>query len=380
LITQLKVWNYKNYTTGAFAFPDRLNFIVGRNGIGKTNLLDAIYYLCMARSHSTPQDRDTVRFEAEFFRIEATSTIGNVSHDLVIKVQPGSVKEILVDGTATSRLSDYVGFLPVVMLAPDDIVLIQGGSAARRRFMDLVICQLDKQYLEHLQHYQRLLAQRNALLRSEGHRADRKLLHTYSTAMAPDAAYIYAGRRQFMDDVMPEVLSCYTSLSASDETPGLQYTSHLSHQTLEKLAEASLETDMAACRTTQGSHKDDLVITLDGKAARKFGSQGQMKSLLIAMHIAQTHVLLKRTGRKPILLLDDIFDRLDDHRSAQLITILSDTPAAQVFISDASPPQMRELIRLSHTKASILELKGDVVAGQADSESRTLHEYESEEE
>jgi DNA replication and repair protein RecF len=198
--------------------------------------------------------------------------------------------------------------------------------------------------------------------------------------MAPNASYIHEARKQFMTEIMPDLHECYTTLSASDEVPDLHYRSQLDDQTPETLAQLSIESDVSVGRTTKGIHKDDIEILLDGKPARKFGSQGQVKSLLIAMHIAQTHLLLNRTGRKPILLLDDIFDRLDDYRANKLVRILTQTPAAQVFITDASPAQMRELIRLSTTDAGILELKSETPEDTTESESRNLPDYASEEE
>jgi len=380
LITSLTLHHYKNYASGNFLFPERLNFIVGQNGVGKTNLLDAIYYVCMARSHGTPKDKDTMQFGESFFRLEALARNATGEHNVVVKVQPGKVKEILLDGNPTGKLSDYVGFLPVVMLAPEDVVLVQGGSASRRRFLDMIACQIDKTYLEHLQRYQKLLSQRNALLRRDGFRADRTLLQTYAVAMSASAGYICEWRRKLVSEILPEVVGTYHRISATPETPGLSYASQLLTSTFEELSAMSLEVDLGQGYTTRGVHKDDMEIRLDGRPAKKFGSQGQVKSLLIALHIAQTTMLLSHTGRKPLLLLDDIFDRLDDYRSQRLIELLAQLPAAQVFISDASPAQIRDLIALSGTEAKILELTHETQNQGSTEENRKLPDYDSEEE
>ncbi len=380
LVSALKLYHYKSYAEGAFAFFGDLNFVVGRNGIGKTNLLDAIYYLCMARSHSTPQDRDTVQFGKSFFRIEAEIIVSGEAHAVCVKVKPGAVKEITVDGKQADKLSAYVGFLPVVMLAPEDVVLIRGGSAGRRRFLDLFVSQADKTYLEHLQRYQRLLAQRNALLRNEGFRSDRTLLMMYSESMQESAAYLRRVRAQFIDGLLPEVMSIYAMLSSAAECPALEYHSHLTDHTLVDLASESIEADIKAGYTTKGIHKDDLEILLDGKPAKRFGSEGQVKSLLIALHLGQTHVLRQHTGKSPILLLDDIFDRLDEYRARGLIEVLSQLSSGQVFISDASPNQMRRLIALSGLDARILELPLDNVLSPVRDENDNLQDNDDEEE
>ncbi len=384
MIIELSLYHYKNYSSETVRFTPGLNFLVGQNGMGKTNLLDAIYYLCMAKSHSTPMDRDTVQFNHPFLRLEARVSRDGTEHTLCVKVKPGEIKEIEVDGKTTSRLSDFIGFLPVIMLSPEDIVLIQGGSIARRRFMDVVLCQSDREYLEQLQRYNKLLAQRNALLKSEGYRSDRSLLLTYSKSMTEAAKIIHERRGLLAQALLPDVQLHYAKLSDARESPGLEYMSHLHDQTLETLALESIEADLQHGRTTKGIHRDDLDILLDTRVVKRFGSQGQIKSLLIALHLAQTDYLKQRVGVMPVLLLDDIFDRLDDGRARRLIGLLTNGSLHQVFISDASPARVSRLLSQAQCGAHVMEIDFGTVhkiteigSGQ---DIGNLHLYDDEEE
>lgn len=380
MLKSISLTHFKNYTGQTVVFSDGLNFVVGQNGMGKTNLLDAVYYLCMAKSHSTPHDRDTVQFEAPFFRIEAEAHMPDNDHRICVKVKPGAIKDIAVDGKSIGRLSAYIGMLPVIMLAPEDIALIEGGSVTRRRFMDVALCQADRAYLDHLQRYNKLLAQRNALLRSDGLRADRTLLMTYTEAMTEPAAEICRQRASLTGQLLPMVMQYYAQLSDTRETPGMQYTSHCEAHSLHDLAIAGMEADLQIGRTTKGVHRDDLDLLLDGYAVRKFGSQGQIKSLLIAMHLAQAAFLKDKTGMTPVLLLDDIFDRLDEDRTQRLIMLLAAEPFGQILISDASPRRVQHLIALSACPARVLEIRQGEVTGVHDhSGSSNLHDHDAEE-
>lgn len=311
--------------------------------MGKTNLLDAIYYACMAKSHNTSSDRDVVNFGKEFFRLEAQVESTKRQHHVVIKVKPGWIKEISVDGKAVDRLSGYVGFIPVIMLTPEDIILIQGGSIARRRFMDFALCQADRRYMEALQRYNRLLVQRNALLKQDGRLSDKDLLMTYTRSMSDPAKYVHESRDAFCNVLLPEVTKYYDLLSDSLETPQIKYQSHLFTRDMTVLAESGMEEDLQNGRTTKGIHRDDLDILLDTRLVKKYGSQGQIKSVLIALHLAQAEFLKHKTGNMPCLLLDDIFDKLDEDRSQRLIGMLTSDVAQQVFVTDASQARVERV-------------------------------------
>ena len=383
MITALSLQHYKNYTSEKISFHEGIHFFVGQNGMGKTNLLDAIYYICMAKSHNSTSDRDIVGFGQEFFRLEAKTRTGTHEHLVAVKVKPGEVKEIVVDGKPKDRLSGYVGFIPVIMLAPEDIVLIQGGSVARRRFMDIVMCQADRRYLEGLQRYNRLLAQRNALLKQHGRLADTTLLMTYSRSMSDAAAYIHQGRDALTRALLPDIMTHYDILSGSEEAPSLRYQSHMFTRDLEALAESSIEADMQNGRTTKGVHRDDIEILLDERPVKKYGSQGQIKSLLIALHLAQAAYLKRTTGTMPCLLLDDIFDKLDEDRSLRLIGLLDPEVATQVFITDASQMRVRRLISNADRPVFMYNVRHGHVRKVAfrvnDEENGNLQTYDEEE-
>jgi DNA replication and repair protein RecF len=294
-----------------------------------------------------------------------------------VKVKPGEVKEISVDGKVVERLSDFVGLVPVVMLAPEDIVLIQGGSMARRRFLDIVLCQADRRYLEALQRYNRILAQRNALLKTRGRLADKELLLTYSKSMRDAAGYICETRNSLCSALLPGVIKYYARLSDSREQPYLVFQSHLHLTDLESVALASLEEDLQLGRTSKGVHRDDLDLLLDDRMVKKYGSQGQVKSLLIALHLAQAEYLKDVTGKTPVLLLDDIFDKLDEQRSQKLVDLMSLGIAEQVFITDASESRVERLIKDTDLPSYVFAIDEGSVC-RVSLESGNLHADEEE--
>lgn len=232
--------------------------------------------------------------------------------------------------------------------------------------MDVVLCQANREYLDHLQRYNRLLSQRNALLRSDGFHADRILLRTYSRSMKDSAHFIFTERSRLSQKLLPAVMEYYAILSSAKEKPSLQYLSQISEYDFEKIAEASIESDIQNGRTTKGVHKDDLDILLDERQVKRFGSQGQIKSLLIAMHLAQLSFLRKELDSTPVLLLDDIFDRLDEQRAHQLISILTSDHVDQVFISDASPRRVHELMSAGIADAQIVYVQDGTVLSVSD--------------
>jgi DNA replication and repair protein RecF len=348
--------------------------------MGKTNLLDAIYYTCMAKSHNTSSDRDVPQFEQEFFRLEAKLSDTDI-RNVVIKVRPGEVKEISVDGKPVERLSDFVGAVPVVMLAPEDIVLVQGGSIARRRYMDIVLCQAHRSYMEALQRYNRLLTQRNAVFKKEGRLTDQKLLMTYTKSMIEPSLFIHEMRSKLCHALQPAVAKFYGMLSNAQETPNLYYRSHLSADNLETLAISSVGEDLHHGRTTKGIHRDDIDILLDDRMVKKYGSQGQIKSLLIALHLAQAEFLKETKGMPPLLLLDDIFDKLDEERSQRLVDMLTPDVAQQVFITDASQSRVARLIAATEQTVHIYSVDEGVVTKEtvgANVDNSNLHTDEEE--
>ncbi len=345
-LSQLKLTNFKSYELQAFDFSPRLNCLTGLNGVGKTNVLDAIHFLCLCKSHAGLNDKHLVRHEAAFFRLEGRFELGDSSTKIVAKYQSGQRKEIERNGTPYERLIDYIGQYPVVMIAPDDVSLVQEGSEDRRRFLDATLSQISPDYLQNLLIYNALLKQRNALLKqfAEQRRFDEVLLESLDRQMPSPAMAIYTQRQQFIASFQPLFLEYYAMISGSREQVKVRYDSDLSKGSFETLLQEALEKDRYLQRSTVGPHKDDLALFMDDQQVKKFASQGQLKSFLLAMRLAQYEVLRQEKGLSPVLLLDDIFDKLDVQRVRQLIALLINQNFGQIFITDTQRDRIEAVI------------------------------------
>jgi DNA replication and repair protein RecF len=342
----LTITQFKNYESGKFSFSERLNFIEGLNGMGQTNLLDAIYYCCMTKSYFHGRDILNVKKGESFFRLEATVLKNNELHRVIMKVIPGNVKQITLDATDYDSISQHIGFLPVIMLAPKDVDLVMGLSRERRRLIDSTISQIDRDYLENLMTYNRLLGQRNSLLKqSKGLKPDSHLLDTFTQKMAPLARMISDNRARMIDEMQESVKTAYHQISGGLEIPEIRYSSELQTDDFVSICRRNESRDFLLCRTCGGVHRDDLIFSLDGLEMRKFASQGQIKSFLVALNVARFKMIHSVTGIKPLLILDDIFGKLDPPRSRQLVQMLSHPSFGQVFIADASKDRVRSLCR-----------------------------------
>ena len=345
-IRRLTLTGFKNYGSLELSFSNELNCIVGRNGSGKTNLLDAIYYLCMCKSYFPVSDREIVKIGDPGFRI--TGQFNNGDEEMIVAIfQPGKKKIFERNKVAYSRLSEHVGLLPVVMIAPDDTDLIKGGSERRRRFMDNTLSQIDRRYLEALLIYNKVLGQRNALLKRNGtsQALDYKLLSTYDNQLADPAEYLYQRRMEFVSEIAPDMMQLYKSISKDQESINLEYVSNLHDHSLMDLLLRSREKDVILQRTTEGLHKDDLRFLIDQGKVKSFASQGQRKSFLLALKLAQSDLFRKHTKKAPILLLDDIFDKLDVDRVKQLIVLLSESEFGQIFITDTHEDRIDDIVK-----------------------------------
>ncbi len=345
-LQQLKLTNFRNYEFETVEFSEQLNLISGLNGMGKTNLLDAIYYLCMSKSHFQSTDKNVVRKGEGFFRLEGQFLIEK-PEKIVAKVVPGKQKIFERNDAPYSRLSDHVGLLPVVFLAPDDTMLALEGSEERRRFMDNTLCQLDQRYLDALLNYNRILDKRNASLKqfaSEGG-FNLLLLETYNRQLEAPANYIYQQRHWFIGQFQPAFNQFYGSISDEAEPVECEYRSQLEQGNFVEILEKSTEKDRILERTTVGIHKDDLVFAMKNLPLKRFASQGQLKSFVLAMKLAQYELLRQHKQKQPLLLLDDLFDKLDDRRVAQLIELLVKGDFGQVFITDTHPERAEEMAK-----------------------------------
>ncbi len=357
-LQKLSLTNFKSYDYNTFEFSPRVNCIVGENGIGKTNLLDAIYFLALTKSSISNQDTLSINHEADFMMIE-----GNFENEkntlITVALQKGQKKAVLHDKKAYEKLSEHIGKFPVVLLSPNDTDVIRDGSEERRKFFDGVMAQLDAEYLENLLQYNRLLLQRNSLLKqfAERHYVDDLLLDIYTDPLVEVSLKIYQARIVFTENFLPIFKKHYEVLSDARESVEMIYESEVGNDDFVALFRRNRHRDLAAQRTTLGSHKDDFIFEINGFTLRKFGSQGQQKSFVIALKLAQFEMLSIAKGFAPILLLDDIFDKLDDKRIQQLINMMTDGTFNQVFITDARPERTRELLEKLVVDIKYFEVK-----------------------
>ncbi|MEM0993809.1 MAG: DNA replication and repair protein RecF [Bacteroidota bacterium] len=352
-LKSIKVTNFKNYEQSSALFSTKLNCFVGLNGMGKTNLLDAIYYLCVGKSYFAASDRNVIRKSppAGFFRVEGQFERKDREEYIVAKVIPGKRKEIERNKVAYQRLSEHLGNFPVVMIAPFDINIALEGSEGRRRFLNNTLSQLDRDYLKALIQYNKLLHQRNSALKqfAEQRRFDKALLEVYDRQMIPLAQQIFEKRQTFLADFAHPFQTFHHAIAAQEEQVQYQYRSQLQKQAFEDLLAAALEKDRILQRSTVGIHKDDIEFLINDLPLKRFASQGQLKSFVLALKLAQYQALQKDKTLPPILLLDDIFDRLDGNRVTQLIRLLLEQNFGQIFITDTDEHRMEQLIAAFNT-------------------------------
>lgn len=344
-LQHLQLVQFKNYRRLEQGFSKRIVCFTGKNGAGKTNLLDAIAYSCIGKSYFQSTDKHCVLKGEDFFRVAARYS-GSVEGKLVVKYKIGGGKDIEWNDDRFDRISDFVGRIPLVVVAPDDIIDFLSGSMERRRFLDFTISQYDKQYLNDLMDYNRLMKQRNASLKSVDHprQLDKTLLFTLSRQMATLAASIHEKRKDFIRTFEPELVAAYSKISNASEKVEVTYDSQLHDQTLWELHQSSYDRDAALQRTTKGVHKDDLTVLIDGEPIKVFASQGQRKSFILALKTAQYYWLFGQTQRKPILLLDDFFEKLDAQRLAALVELVLEMDFGQIFITDTDAERVRYLL------------------------------------
>ena len=363
-LQKISLSNFKSYDYESFEFSERVNCIVGENGTGKTNLLDAIYFLALTKSSISNQDALSINHEMEYMMIEGVFVIADLGFGIAdystskseienrkseiinVSLQRGQKKAVLRDKKAYERISEHIGKFPVVMLSPNDTDVIRDGSEERRKFFDGVMAQLDSEYLENLLQHNRLLIQRNLLLKQFADRnyTDDLLLDVYTDPLIEVGLKLYHSRNQFINEFLPIFKKHYATLSDSREEVEMVYESEVGADNFAQVFRRNRQRDLAAQRTTMGVHRDDFIFEINGFTLRKFGSQGQQKSFVIALKLAQFEMLSKQKGFPPILLLDDIFDKLDDRRIQQLINMMADGTFSQVFITDARPERTHQLL------------------------------------
>lgn len=335
-LSKLALLHFKNHEQRTVSFQKKINCFIGNNGAGKTNLLDAIYYLCLTKSYFSATDAQNILFGRDFFRLEGNLTTPDGAFHVVYKLVGGKKKELLVNDVSVPKLSAHIGHFPAVMIAPDDNQLVLGSSEERRKFIDATISQVNIQYLEWLMAYNKYLAQRNAALKefAEKKRTDKVLLESYNAQLAILGTKIFEARQTVIEQLQPIFNYFYSELSLEREKVSFGYVSQLSEKPLDILLEENQQKDLILQRTECGIHRDDLDFFIGTNKLKRFGSQGQQKSFIISLKLAQHQFISKAKGFHPLLLIDDIFDKLDNDRSRQLLNIVCSENFGQVFITD----------------------------------------------
>ncbi len=344
-IKRLSILNFKNIKEAELSFSPGLNCFVGNNGEGKTNVLDAIYYMAFCKSHTNSIDSQNINHEAEFFMIQASCQEEELTNELSCAVKRRQKKTFTCDGKEYDKLSTHIGKIPLVLISPSDEELIREGSDERRRFMDMVIAQYDHAYMDALVSYNRAMTQRNALLKDDtGAVFDDSLYEVYETKMSMEAEIIHNKREAFIAAFTPVFEQFYHSISGGKESIRLQYTSHIRTGNLALQLKETRQRDMVLGFSSKGVHKDELVMELDGFPIKRVGSQGQNKSFLIALKLGQYGFLKRNEHMMPILLIDDLFDKLDTERVERIIRLVCGNEFGQLFITDTNKEHLTRML------------------------------------
>ncbi|WP_298072495.1 DNA replication/repair protein RecF [uncultured Bacteroides sp.] len=344
ILKRISILNYKNLEQVELTFSSKLNCFLGQNGMGKTNLLDAVYFLSFCKSAGNPIDSQNIRHDADFFVIQGFYAAADETlEEVYCGMKRRQKKQFKRNKKEYTRLSDHIGFLPLVMISPADTELIAGGSDGRRRFMDVVISQYDKEYLDALIRYNKALVQRNTLLKSEQPVED-ELFVAWEEMMAKAGEVVYRKREAFVNEFIPIFQSFYSFISQDREQVGLSYRSHARDTSLLEVLRESRERDRIMGFSLKGIHKDDLEMLLGDFPIKREGSQGQNKTYLVALKLAQFDFLHRAGNTVPLLLLDDIFDKLDASRVEQIVKLVAGDRFGQIFITDTNREHLNNIL------------------------------------
>ena len=341
VLRKIAVQDFRNIAFQELSFSPNINCISGNNGEGKTNLMDAVWYLSMTKSAFASSDRFNFRHGTDSFAIAGTYDMGNLVR-FSVQVDSKGEKKVRRDDKPYSRISEHIGVLPIVMVSPSDTALVSESGEDRRRFVNSVLSQMDREYLSAMQQYNRLLFQRNRMLKDGT--CDETLLEVFDERMDGLAGYISSARESFVRDLLPVVSEYYAALSGGRETVSVSYQTDLRKGPLTELLMASREKDLAFRYTTAGVQRDDFLVGMDGYPLRRCGSQGQQKSFLVSLKFAQYEIMKRRYGYPPILLLDDVFDKLDMGRIANLLEMVAGSDFGQIFITDSNKVRMSGIV------------------------------------
>lgn len=357
-LKNLSLLNYKNLKTAEFDFDEKINCLVGNNGVGKTNVLDSIYHLSFGKSYFNPVTSQNINHDSDFFVIEGEFEKNDKSEKILASAKKGQKKIIKRNNKAYEKLSEHIGFIPTVIISPADRDLIIEGSETRRKFMDGVISQSDQVYLNQLLQYTKLVSQRNSLLKYFGanNTFERDTLEVYNLQLSSLGQELFEKRKAFLKEFIPIFNKRYSDITNNKEEVQINYKSQLFDNSLIKLLEEQLQKDMALQYTSVGTHKDDLSFEIAGHPIKKFGSQGQQKSFLIALKLAQFDFIKQISKVNPILLLDDIFDKLDENRVAHIVALVATDELGQIFLSDTHADRTEKVVKSSNQSYKIFKL------------------------
>lgn len=358
-LQKLSLINFKNITAEVFDFECTINCFIGNNGVGKTNVLDAIYYLSYTKSYFNTVNSQNIQHGQEYFIIEGDYKVDEQRNEHIFcGLKKGQKKVVKRNGKEYDKFSDHIGSFPLVIISPADRDLIVEGSETRRKFLDSVIAQQDKGYLNDLIHYQKVITQRNALLKyfAANRTFDALNLEIYNDQLVLLSKKIYDKRKWFLQEFTPIFNKYYLEISGANEAVALLYKSQLNQMGMEQLLAENLAKDRVLQYTSVGIHRDDLELMLNDYPVKKFGSQGQQKSFLIALKLAQFEFLKNITGKKPIILLDDVFDKLDENRVGKLIQMVNKDFFGQIFITDTHLDRTEQVIQQANLPYKIFKL------------------------
>jgi DNA replication and repair protein RecF len=355
--------NFKNYEEAEITLTSNINCFVGSNGSGKTNILDAVHYLSLCKSYMNVLDRQNIRFDQQFFAIQGTWEKDEQEIAIHCAVKRDAKKVFKRNKKEYERLADHIGQFPAVMISPYDRDLISEGSELRRKWMDGIISQFDRQYLESIQKYGKILDQRNALLKNmqEQRLFDRDAIEVWNEQMSAVGTEIHKKRQEFLKDFIPIFQERYNFIGLVTEQVQLEYRSQLNESTFDALLLAYERKDAFTHYSNAGTHKDDLIFTIKGHPIKKFGSQGQQKSFIIALRLAQYDWLKKRLHVQPVLLLDDIFDKLDQERVKKLLQLVSNNYFGQVLVTDTDESRLRAIFQTGDFDSKLFLVENGVI-------------------
>ena len=358
LINKISILNYKNILDKTFNFDNKINCFVGNNGVGKTNILDSIYHLAIGKSSFSISNENNINHESEFMLLDGLFSINNKKENITCSLKRNETKVLKRNEKIYKKLSDHFGLIPVVLISPYDTNLIIEGSSERRKFMDSIISTYDKNYLQNIITHGKLIKQRNKILKyfNKSAKIDMDSILVYNDQIVKLSKPIHECRKNFVSEFVPLVIDKYNNISGKNEKVTLQYKSDLNENEIGDLLEKSFQKDMILQFTSCGIHKDDLIFRIDNNSIKRFGSQGQQKSFLISLRFAEFEFLKNSNDLAPILLMDDIFDKLDIQRVKNIVDLVNSSEFGQLFVSDTDKTRIEKVIRSLKNSSEIFEI------------------------